>query len=67
MGPYSVRHCYTQFRGPLRRAVRDRLMNDACIDVPLPKKPDLRRTFDDVLSAPEVDRLVAGIQDRSLG
>lgn len=67
MGPYSVRHCYTLFRGPLRRAVKDRLMDDPCIDVPLPKKPDLRKTFDDVLSAREVDRLVEGIQDRGPG
>ena len=67
MGPYSVRHCYTLFRGPLRRAVKDGLMDDPCIDVPLPKKPDLRKTFDDVLSAREVDRLVDAITDRSPG
>ena len=67
MGPYSVRHCYTLFRGPLRRAVKDRLMEDPCIDVPLPRKPDLRKTFDDVLSAREVDRLVEAITDRSPG
>jgi hypothetical protein len=47
MGPHSVRHCYTLFRGPLRRAVKDRLIDDPCIDVPLPKEPDLRKTFDD--------------------
>jgi integrase len=67
MGPHSVRHCYTLFRGPLRRAVKDRLIDDPCIDVPLPKKPDLRKTFDDVLSAREVDRLVAGIIDPAPG
>lgn len=67
MGPHSVRHCYTLFRGPLRRAVKDRMIDDPCIDVPLPKKPDLRKTFDDVLSAVEVDQLVAGIQDRTPG
>lgn len=38
-----------------------------CIDVLLPKKPDLRKTFDDVLSAREVDRLIDGISDRSPG
>lgn len=67
MGPHSVRHCYTLFRGPLRRAVKDRLIDDPCIDVPLPKKPDLRKTFDDVLSAREVDRLVDAVVDRSPG
>ena len=48
MGPHSVRHCYTLFRGPLRRAIKDRLIDDPCIDVPLPKKPDRRKIFDDV-------------------
>ena len=67
MGPYSVQHCYTLFRGPLRRTVKDQLMEDPCIDVPLPRKPDLRKTFDDVLSAHEVDRLVDAIADRSPG
>ena len=67
MGPHSVRHCYTLFRGPLRRAVKDRLIDDPCIDVPLPKKPDLRKTFDDVLSAREVDQLVDAIHDRTPG
>jgi integrase len=67
MGPHSVRHCYTLFRGPLRRAVKDRLIDDPCIDVPLPKKPDLRKTFDDVLSAREVDQLIEAIHDRTPG
>lgn len=67
MGPHSVRHCYTLFRGPLRRAVKDRLIDDPCIDVPLPKKPDLRKSFDDVLSAVEVDRLVEAVEDRTPG
>jgi integrase len=63
MGPHSVRHCYTLFRGPLRRAIKDRIIDDPCIDVPLPKKPDRRKTWDDVLTAAEVDRLVAAITD----
>ena len=63
MGPHSVRHCYTLFRGPLRRAVKDRLIDDPCIDVPLPKKPDLRKSWDDVLTAQEVDRVVDAITD----
>ncbi len=36
-------------------------MADPCIDIALPKRPDLRKTFDDVLTAQEVDALVAGI------
>lgn len=67
MGPYSVRHCLTLLRGPLRRAVKDRLIDDPCIDVPLPKKPDLRKTFDDVLSATEVGQLVGSVLDRDSG
>jgi integrase len=61
MGPWSVRHCYQLLRGPLRRAVKDRIVADPCIDIALPKRPDLRKTFDDVLTAQEVDALVAGI------
>lgn len=61
MGPWSVRHCYQLLRGPLRRAVKDRVVADPCIDIALPKRPDLRKTFDDVLTAQEVDALVAGI------
>ncbi len=26
MGPISVRHCYTLFRGPIRRAVKDQFI-----------------------------------------
>jgi integrase len=36
---------------------------DLCIDIVLPKKPDIRKTFDDVLTAVEVDRLVAALGD----
>jgi integrase len=61
MGPWSVRHCYQLLRGPLRRAVKDRVIADPCVDIALPKRPDLRKTFDDVLTAQEVDALVAGI------
>ena len=42
-------------------------MEVPCIDLPLPRKPDLRKTFEDVLSAGEVDRLVDAIADRSPG
>ena len=61
MGPWSVRHCYALLRGPLRRAVKDRVISDPCIDIVLPKKPELRKTFDDVLTATEVDQLVAAL------
>lgn len=63
MGPHAVRHCYTIFRGPIRRAVKDRVMADPCIDVPLPKKPDLSKSFDDVLTAAQVDQLVDALVD----
>src|SRR4051812_16864412 len=63
MGPQSVRACYGMIRGPLRRAVRDRVITDPCIDIRLPKLPDITKTFDDVLTAEEVDRLVAALYD----
>lgn len=63
MGPQSVRACYGLLRGPLRRAVKDRIIDNPCIDIVLPKLPSLRKTFDDVLTAQEVDRLVAAIVD----
>lgn len=54
----------------LRRLLRalgpvppDRVIEDPCIDIVLPKKPDRRKTFDDVLSAAEVDALVAALVD----
>jgi len=65
MGPQSVRTCYGLLRGPLRRAVRDRVITDPCIDIALPKLPDITKTFDDVLTAEEVDRLVAAMHDDS--
>ena len=63
MGPWSVRHCYALLRGPLRRAVKDRVISDPCIDIVLPKKPEIRKTFDDVLTAQEVDALVEALAD----
>jgi integrase len=47
----------------LRRAVKDRIIDDPCIDIVLPPKPEIRKTFDDVLTAEELDRLVAAISD----
>lgn len=41
MGPTSVRHCYTLLRGPTRRAVKDRVIADALIDIVLPAKPEI--------------------------
>jgi integrase len=63
LGSYSVRACYGLLRGPLRRAVRDRTITDPCVDIRLPKLPDITKTFEDVLSAEEVDRLVDGLRD----
>ena len=63
MGPWSVRLCYSLLRGPLRRAVKDQVIADPCIDIVLPKKPEIRKTFDDVLTAVEVDRLIAAMAD----
>lgn len=42
--------------------MKDRVIPDPCIDIVLPKKPELRKTFD-VLTAREVDALVAAIAD----
>jgi integrase len=64
-GPYSVRACYGMARGPLRRAARDRVITDPCIDIHLPKLPDITKTFDDVLTAQEVDRLVDALLYRT--
>ncbi len=66
MGAHSVRHCYALLRGPLRRAAKDRVIDNPCIDIVLPKLPDMRKTFDDVLTAQEVDRLVAGFVDEEV-
>lgn len=63
LGPHSVRACYGLLRGPLRRAARDRVITDPCIDIHLPKLPDITKTFDDVLTADEVDLLVAAVHD----
>lgn len=61
IGPSSVRHCYGLLRGPLRRAVRDGIITDPCIDIRLPKKADVRKNFDDVLSAREVHALLTNV------
>lgn len=43
MGSSSVRHCYTLLRGPLRRAVKDGLIPDPCVEIALPPKADRAR------------------------
>lgn len=63
MGPTSVRHCYTRFRGPVRRAVKDQIIRDPIIDIVLPPKPKIQKSFDDVLTGGEVRRFVANIVD----
>ena len=67
MGPSSVRHCYTLLRGPIRRAVKDRIIADPLIDITLPPKAKISKTFDDVLTAVEVVRLVNAVEDTSPG
>jgi integrase len=63
MNGWSVRSCYTLLRGPLRRAIKDGIITDPCVDIALPPKPKIRKTFDDVLSRDEVRRLVAAVPD----
>jgi integrase len=63
MGPISVRSCYGLLCGPVRRAVKDRIIEDPLIDIALPRKPEIRKTFDDVLDRHEVARLVAAVPD----
>jgi integrase len=65
LGPQSVRACYQMVRAPLRRAARDRIISDPCIDIKLPKLPDISKTFDDVLTAQEVDRLTEAFIDET--
>jgi len=67
MGPISVRHCYTLFRGPIRRAVKDQIIPDPLIDIVLPPKPKIRKGFDDVLSGTEVRCLVESVADTTPG
>jgi integrase len=43
----------------------DRIIPDPCIGITLPKLPDISKTFDDVLSADELDRVVAAFHDRT--
>ena len=58
-----MRHCYTLLRGPVRRAVKDRIVADPLIDIRLPAKTPIAKTSDDVLTATEVARLVAAVRD----
>jgi len=52
MGPISVRHCYTLFRGPIRRAVKDQILPDPLIDIALPPNAVPTRSPDLPLSGP---------------
>ena len=67
MGATAVRHCFTLLRGPIRRAIRDGIISDPLIDIRLPAKPKIRKSFDDVLSRDEVERLVEHVADTSPG
>jgi hypothetical protein len=51
MGPTSV------------RAIKDRIIDDPCVQIALPAKPDIAKTFDDVLTASELDALVRALTD----
>ena len=61
MGGESVRHCYTLLRGPVRRAVKDGIIRDPFIDIVLPPKKKIAKSFDDVLTGTEVRRLVESV------
>lgn len=63
MGPDATRHCYTLLRGPIRRAVKDRVITDPLIDIVLPAKKKITKSFDDVLTGAEVRRLVESVVD----
>jgi integrase len=63
MGGESVRHCYTLLRGPIRRAVKDQVITDPLIDIILPAKKKIAKSFDDVLSGAEVRALVEAAAD----
>jgi integrase len=59
----SVRHRYTLLRGPIRRAVKDGIITDPLIDINLPAKKKITKSFDDVLTGAEVRRLVEAMVD----
>jgi len=61
MNGESVRACYTLLRGPVRRAVRDGIIRDPLIDIKLPPKRKIAKSFDDVLTGAELSRLVAAV------
>jgi hypothetical protein len=62
MGPWSVRVFYSLLRGPLRRAVKDQVITDLCIDIVLPRSRRSARP-PTMCTAVEVDRLVAALAD----
>jgi integrase len=43
--------------------VKDRIIDDPCIDIELPAKREIRKDFDDVLTREEAERLVAAVPD----
>ena len=43
--------------------MKDRIIGDPLVDIVLPPKPKIRKSFDDVLSRDEVRRLVANVVD----
>jgi integrase len=63
MGPDATRHCYGLLRGPVRRAVKDRVITDPLIDIILPPKRKITKSFDDVFTGAEVRALVEAMVD----
>jgi hypothetical protein len=41
--------------------MKDQIIRGPLIDIVLPPKPKIRKSFDDVLSGPEVNQLVAAV------
>ena len=67
MGPIAVRQCYTLLRGPIRRAVKNGVIADPLIDIVLPAKPKISKSFEDVLTRAEARQLVASVADTDPG
>lgn len=55
----------TRCSGARSAAVKDRIIDDPCIEIALPRKPDVRKSFDDVLTREEVWRLIESVPDPS--
>ena len=54
-------------RGPIRRAVKNGIVADPLIDIVLPAKPKISKSFEDVLTRAEARQLVASVADTDPG